>query len=1178
MEEIFISYLVTKGLDYLLRDKKDELCSSMNRVYGIISRKYAKTDGDKSHFCGAKVVQEGLVEYYYDKNYDIKQVIAELRKLDWVIPFDDKEVIEVFNDFISECRHENSLVNLLLLRKNESLSEQIKELSTKIDKLQSIDSEQASLIKKLMDALSEQIQKLKLKSAADILEKIENHFARSTSKFDAEIVVEIKYYKALCYKYTYPNLYSDLIKESYELLCFAKIFRYDIMLAYIKHKALNGEPDEARTLMIEHSMEHRRMNDPIVAFLQCVLSGDFVEEVRKQSSQILSNRLFIRCCYEHVIRHKITSIENLNFLDLEFLDLPTSICYDNLYEFIHVAEYATHNYQVEEGVIPYVMNHELVVKTHQILSQIWEEIKSYDEIRSDLSMIGLFSSYLGFLLYQNQDDYKEFVKLEKQIPAFFRNQNTSLLTANINFRCGNFNDAYNALSLMPVGEESLYLKMLYSLEQGNNPVFIDAFKQYITLRDKNDYRTIALIIQFISSIDLMREMSDNLKSITFAEKSDRLFLDQYIKYSVEEDVDVTVLLEIKESIHDSLRMKWALMLASTDHLSVAADYAMSLIDWKSPNEHYVLDFLLIGCRYHVNRQECYKLINIFIQDVHLFSNEIINWILQMANEIEDDETVWDILEDLVKYNPEDENLLCRYLLTAYRKKDYDIVVQNINRVFSFDFKHEKSIVKLSNLFLMIDRPKEALTLCYKYASVSTMFEVRMFYFNLALIPKVGELIFDSNSVVEEFNNIKCTKLDDSEKQFSVCVSRSRWTKAFVGKKRGDNVTCNDNINDEITVRIDQVINKYEALYQEIFSDFDNNNKSMNYPVKPLKVDTDNPSELFDILDDLSDKKEFEESQRVRDENKEKYKKRSSSLYLSFEDSWIEGSYDIVFNSSVKLRQQPMCIDELKISHQIKSPKVFVPDLTALWLLSSLDKIVYTKNCHLVVSKKLVNAIRNEKLRIEHLSYQNEQSELYIQRITNLLNWINTNCEEVLVHERLGITDVSKAICDGDMGHLADWFFLCSRDNHVIISDDWAFGYPSFMGDKLPVISSETFINFFTTQLNDFNISRYLFDSGRVGCSVSSNDIVEIISRFGEESVEFKRLCNTVKMNPFLSKVVVEASIELMSMIMVRQVYKPYISVLFKILIINELVEHIIVELIDNSDASSYIKLQVAECL
>jgi hypothetical protein len=1103
------SYLFRKGMDRIFSTKEDlekELTIVINEVVDEYEKQSPQQDisGMYAFYKSQKVIDE-LLQYrlMHPDEYKAEQLFDAFNQDNRVIPPTLPQITTFYDIFVQKVKEHPKLKSIEI---NSTFQEEIFEISSKLDNL----SRKIEYILRLsnadlelqwkdrIDAYVSTLKSFKPETALELLIALEKSFELSTKKPTEEFKAAIKYQKGICYQFLgNKDEYCKAFIMAQTLNPSVQSYKEKAALAY--YRLSNSE--EALKLSLE-LLKDNPFN-PIANSI-IVLTSDDIESAINNISPIVYTDVLFQSILWHDFAPDYTKtqiLEKKNLIpqrnDISILKIDI----DNFSQTIFYIEILLTDFVRAYNYIGFLKLEHIDSGLFTLLDQLFEKLLSEiknTEMESKLYMLFFYAAFTKYVLTSN----KEYVLQMREFYPKFSSDDIFFCSLCANcLQMENYIDF--ALDIIDTAKsvnfELFYLKAFCYIKKNNIEQYVKYIKEGIssltTVDSRIEYAYLFMIISLKTSTNLEDVESGFFwKSKIFDnpefEKLIKVGCSCLKKSSIEENEkdEIKTLIEVfKKDKFPSLFIANVYFFCT--HYQKAVDIYEKHIDTEHESKEllfYIMSleklntgsakliFLLEKWRQNYNYDE--RLLRL---EANLHSAAL-NW-----------EKCIEISDYVLQNYPSNDAFLVLKIIAADRlekKELLDNTIADYLQIEIHELDNISTVIEIFNRRGYLDEAVDILYGCIDRDKDNSL--LLMLYMNTSL----------------NYSNQKKNKFQQFEEVQEDCFIKyqiNNNTKfaeikgkgiggMFEGKKVGDTFTYGS-----YTISILRIMDKYLYLHDLIFQKvYEMPPELSGLPMESFSIDSSNPQSFLEML-----KEKFGDAENDRQEAAQElldgYYNRTVSyteiimnlcngdylagyFYLSFAKNGIVTIPATFFNQFEYPDTSQYIIDlstlpilyQIANKHNIKYPvKLHISKYHIEILKRTLHKIQTdpTSTLSVVVTKEDVTKIETPA----------NAKENDIDYLTNLIEWIKSNCVEVVEPDTL---DLKRALQEKDIRtqSFADYFVnTCSyshNKNAIIITDDILYIKFKFAPVN-SLISSEAFVrNILGDEhpaLNEFIINKYI---------------------------------------------------------------------------------------------------------
>lgn len=355
-------------------------------------------------------------------------------------------------------------------------------------------------------------------------------------------------------------------------------------------------------------------------------------------------------------------------------------------------------------------------------------------------------------------------------------------------------------------------------------------------------------------------------------------------------------------------------------------------------------------------------------------------------------------------------------------------------------------------------------------------------------------------------------------------------------KKGTEFTIKQNDGFD-TYIIEHIWNKYFALSSEIFKEI--MLSGGNSVFRPIQIDMEHPWESLVKELEKIDPDAKNRHQRYID-SVAAYENGTMGLCQLINENDLLGDYYSKLFGSFKI-YVPSCTQLLihlcRVSYSNYRFVLEITSLLTLFEYSTKYNIIFNLEQKFLLAKSVRELVANNiyqygSFRFTNIYniYENKSIKRYAddpiedakQRLQNLLLWIDTNCEVVMVDASLCIDDENQFLSSRIM---LDTLCLLTNGNTILITKDVFLGTLPQL--HFPIMTVEAYIQSSTNSTERIRLSRFLAESRYIGITIDKDFVIEQYRKYqSKEPNVYLNILETMSVNPFMFSVAVNASLEL----------------------------------------------------
>lgn len=986
--------------------------------------------------------------------------------------------------------------------KNDNRHEELKKL------IQNLSPENKVIIINLIHSIKEQIDSLKLKTAYDLLLRLEEE-AEKFCPDNNQLISQLEHSKGSCSKYI------DHLRAEKE---FEKAYKYSQLTGVIDVNASEGyifalcaRHKENEALQIAETLRANAIDNVWSYIPDFILTTDkkqFYDNLRNVN-QDLADSLIGEMILLSQIREEDFHVSDFETIErddllLTYKTLPLWIL--QLAQAI-ATFWRTPSIRFFEKDLKTTESEKLFGLTDRFIKLIEDS-----EIRPLLPDIELYHSVAGYL----RDRSNYWIEKVKQLPS--RNHSLKpLLLSFLLYDSGKVEEAIFTLKEWkdrPLEGDIQLLKyamlshnwedvtvQLNRLSEG--PIPEDGYYWMLNLGRYHSEKYYALLKQ-------MKLLTEEQTSLFHA----------FIDFFNGDDSSVQLILSKYPNSHRAFAPFYPLVYQKQGDYETAIAITQNLL---SPGVHDQASEMYMNLleTSHKN-DELYQ----YLQDLRKRGNDDIPLLikeLNLAEQLDDYEAGENLSKKLYDLLPDNSNVIFHRLLNLYKSRNNtDEIIGLFDKLHTvrFDYNQIRNIV---NVYILIGKIDLAIEFLYQQICKSTDQRLKDLFFQVHIQPGAAEIIDKEHDIVAEGDIIQ---FKSGKQRFEEKITIGSIYEDFIGKRRGDEMTVNLGSKTQRLI-IKHIHNPYYGVMKQVSKDIQNN-KSKSFRTVNIKDFGDN---IIDSLKALV--ASFVCKENLDLDNK--YKNHGISLYSFVANNDIGQLYDFIFGEKYKY-QFPFPILEMrhKISNLKGSDRDVVLDLSSLILIHRiLGDDADELSCHLHISKGTYSHLQQAYDRecycmpsgLSSYASQNLFDEGVKKRdrnianiIKDLLSWIDSYCKVDYIPQKLNIEDYGKDDLLRDIQF--DSLLLALDKGWILVSED------AYLNEitAYSIINCEAALALFYDELK-IGMIDFLNSCHFVGCLISPQYISCQYDRMAHNKLNnFDYCLESIGYNPFALKNVIIASV------------------------------------------------------
>ncbi len=962
------------------------------------------------------------------------------------------------------------------------------------------------------------LDELKVKSALRIINEIENS-SYDLLEHTPNVYSKLLLYKGRCLQFISLKDACDCYDKAYELNPGNK----EITEAKVISLLAKGEIKDIRTISHKLSVDNR------FRILVDIVISDNIQEAYLNAPEALRSDLGFRYLVAEKMINKIDSIDFLFDDSVDYtLSLPSNLAYSNLsiWSFI-MGYYRTQDAQ--KGVKFYrELYSDLDTKSVIVAEQFINHLEK-TEIKETFQVVYLLYYYWKYLLEGGKkwiDLYQQTIQ-EKQTKEGYV---FSLLEANMLQMEDRFEEAFTVASAIVYDDPAAVCCFMCVMSMKSTSM---EYVKWIL----EDFTSRTIKINDTCSRFLAQVLNNNVSPDIKILVQDAIF-----EHEIAKDIILLllgtgnddVLSHIKNQtteIPDELIPFAAIALSKNDEKEYAFDILNARVD-NGINDFRRYTFLKILSENPLHYRELYKILkdNRAAREINDFA--LLTKEYELANKLLDYDNAFQVISILYEQYPDNETIFVNYVVSSQHVKS-PLLEELKDKVSKFTYSNDTSIRLIYQAYASAGSIDFAIEFLYQQTLSRNTEFLRNFY-----------QIEATQGFVKQISHIECDVISDgccvdfikNGEKVREIVTHDNEFSSLLGFKKGSEFSIKQNDGFD-TYQIENVWNKYFALSSEIFKEimFSGGNSVF----RPIQIDMEHPWESLEKELEKIDPDAKNRHQRYID-SVAAYEKGSMGLCQLVRENDLLGDYYSKLFGSFKI-YVPSCTQQLIHIRGVNlDDNRFVLEITSLLTLfeySTKYNITFNLEQKFLIAKSvrelvvnninqygsfwytnIYNIYENKSIK----RYANDPIEDAKQRLHNLLSWIDTYCEVVIVDASLSIDDGNQPLSSRIM---LDSLCLLMNGNAILITEDVFLGTLPQL--HLPIMTVEAYIQISTNSIERIKLSRFLAESRYIGVTIDKDFVIEQYRKYQEKEPNvYQNILETMSVNPFMFSVAVNASLEL----------------------------------------------------
>lgn len=1103
LDDIMISFVVSVGAGIatnLIEDIKSDknLESRMNKCFNNALQKWEVSQETR------EVLRSDSLKYYTDlgdflsdpakgKNPKTKDLLRL-----WINEMQNDEVCSNYiishKQDVANCKLNEMLIllkndlhttlNEIVAKQEHLLSKQddmMNAMELLIAQVQTIKKEETTdhapnLIALLRGSIAEMIEALKFTTGKRVIEEIEKHFAAVVNT-NLELRAEIAYRKGLTMLFSQPSFASELLHEAYCACPNVKHYKqWEIRRCLAKAdydaaKKLSEELGDDRYKCIVNVVS---AEDSTTVFFACPDEIKADNDVRQILLECLAMKKSVDCAF------LFENVENI---------LPQTLTLSNINSWLFILanmRQETGNFIALSFAAPQI---ETIKPAQKVVNAFWDKIKD-TEISGNFSLIACLHSYWNFVCTQDRSWADSFLATDR---THFGEQKIvfDLMGTSVYVLLGRYEEAFATLVSISKDLDINIIRVAIMLFiQTNNIMHLTWILGRMNECHVKIDDAVATLLAHSIHKENAREVIEQLDSIEFENDLVKDLLVQLANFNTGEEVITEHFKKTDLIFCDELKAYAANLLAYTGDTDLAFEMLKNIVDEDKPDLKRQI-FLSVLNKMQEKSPDLYR---ILIKNRHAGNycdDSLLRKEYQLDSQIGDYDNAFEAITLLYERHPDNPKSFVHFLFTAGHVCPKSIKLYE-EKALNMNISDPKLVVLMYRAFSENGYIDTAAELLYNAAKASEDYELRTFYHNETIDGMIRETARKEYDVAKEGNYVLCDK--EGQPVFYLASEKgSDVSKAMLGVRKDDDVDTEIGFK-PIKLKVIGVFNKYYKLASDIMREaMDGSNPGL----VPFEIDMEHPLESLESVI----RKMSKDTQTPEERRKVAYAKYERGeiglLQLVDDNNMLSGYYKYLFT--------PFCVHvNISIDERSKISKIpdgaqFILDLPTIITFAEFS----AKTKKQIKGQKTITKLLHEYLRFanksamriadgdfyEAMSKGNivKYSE-YVdidakEHVHKLLEWVETNCTDVIADKALGLLQ------QGENTPLKDQLFsslsLLIDRKYYFVTDD------SIIATMLPmanIITTETYIRLFNDKKVSNEYSEFLLDNGFVGVELDADYI------------------------------------------------------------------------------------------
>ena len=595
---------------------------------------------------------------------------------------------------------------------------------------------------------------------------------------------------------------------------------------------------------------------------------------------------------------------------------------------------------------------------------------------------------------------------------------------------------------------------------------------------------------------LFEDLEPYAKDIVTRSEQGKLVFEQFMAFKRGDEVNIEKLQEEEPNIEPLQYSFVAMIYKEKLGIDKAIEVLRECADPKvlDMRTYQLLEYYSQDNRYAV---EHYRLLKSLRKsgesNVMLLQSELI-----MAETVMDYEAVCEITGLLREAYPNDMQVMCHHVKALRILGKIDDVIGLESTIMRLPISKANHVKVIASVYESIHETKFAIDFLHRAILETRDQELKDFFYILSLNPEAGAIIYAEHEVVK-LNDV--VEVEEEAEGKEIEVSSGSVYADLIGKRVGDVVTVRQ--SEDVNVTIKKIHNKYFRLSREIHNDIESKKS------KTIKVfsfgnieEMENPiEELKKLIGDP------QQAQIAYQENLEKYHKADLQLFTFVRGGSVAGMINLLFDPQFTIYNHPPKLYTIGVQEEPANWKPLVLDMSSLILLSELSRrfgMQWERKFLVPISLKmtLCDTLTNEECgNLAHLHEEaqdnmtitiSDESKSILWNVTkSMLDWMDANCEVVIVEEKLcwGPQPDADSFAKTEM----DSALLASRQC-ILVTEDW--GLQKDIANVCPSISVANMLALMRNE-HAREVFELMLACGNIGGDMTAEFIAEQYSAYRE---------------------------------------------------------------------------------
>ena len=1001
------------------------------------------------------------------------------------------------------------------------------ESSQKLDKvLALLQNKQNIIIQHLLPLTVESIKGLKVKTALSYLTTMKEE-VEATYPDDYLLKGELLYWMGCCLRYTDEKKSREILTEAYENMKASGKVDADIVAGMVYVLCRDEKETEAKELAV-------RLNEldalniwglvPLLHFDEDLeIAYTSIKGMTDKPILVLGNELMIRTKKMGDIHSIFDECGNLPQEDVTFDNLPLWVV------------------MLSAALIQFTQTWSIMPPGSKLSTEESERLflltgKYLDSLeKTEINNILQDTEYLYALTgYCHDKDQKWISEMKNCQPTAGHKEMYTISLSAILLDSAKSQEALKLLKDFEVDETSagiLHHRIHIALSLGD---FDDIKESFALAADRQVVIPDCYLNYFISVARIHYEIvKDDVWRLKIENPLSNKAYHEILNFFSGKDVDVDFLIENDARINSIFSPFIALVYHKYVSLDKALDKAKSCVN------NHVLDlrtyiYIDLLSSDVSKTKELYHFLKEIRKNGVRGDDRLLKSELNMAEKIQDYDNAVDISGLLVESDPNNAGYLEHRLIALCSCGGHEDVIRGYkDRLRSMMFNDDQ-VRNIFNVYHIIGEEETALEFLYQNCISHPSQTLRDFFYQVGLNDKFSKLIMKQGDEVAEDSYILYT---ENGKDFYDVVSRGSALEDFIGKKPGESIIVKD-FKGERMLTVNAVFNKYFKLMYEVQEDISaHKSKSIiSFDIREMGFKEDPLGALMKIAGRTPEQNDAYKTDLMNYE-----RGKLSMLAFAKDNEPISSLYDLLFGEFCVYSLPDQTMKTLVDNNGLCiEDRVIVLDMTSAILMHELDilfdiiipvKFLIAQGVVNMIESSIIHEIKGmpsffgqdvaHKLKIDQ---QQDGETLLVTKLRMLKDWLEKNCEAVLVEEKLNVD--TSTIKTALVSIQAESLLLANSRKGILITEDWSFCRQ--MAAVYPSMSVSNLL--YTLGCKNYQqVAEYLTICYRTGQVVKSDFIWhEYEKSFNKERNLYNHCMTCIEKNGHLHREAIEAAVKMTS--------------------------------------------------